>query len=86
MTTVRIKEERAYSALHHDDWKRWWAWLTEVLDNDPSDMRIVRVTLGEGQVEIERYEMPLRQVGEEMAMIIETYPAPVPPPCWPPVL
>lgn len=83
---VDAELERLFAFTNPAEHAAWWAWLTTTLGEDPSDLAIMTVTLGEGEVVLTRYEQPYRVLpGDEWAILTERRPAPTPPPCWPPM-
>lgn len=82
MSRVTVRDERQFWSLDRDGWTDWWAWLTDVVGGYPGAQRIVELTLGEGVL------MGLVHTGavvdDEPELIPVAWPAPVPPPCWPP--
>lgn len=81
--TVDADLYHEYRAKHPDEHERWWAWVRDVMGTEPDGLHITRVTLGEGVLEVERLVEPFKVVDEEIVTTVETYPAPIPPPCWP---
>lgn len=82
--TVDVDTERIYRLAEPDQHAAWWAWLAEVVGENPRELEITAVTLGEGFVDVERLEVPIRVVGgDEVARFTQRYPAATPPPCWP---
>lgn len=80
--TIDVPTERHFRHTDPDRHAAWWQWLTDTLGQDPAGMKITAVTLGEGYIDVERFEQPYRIIGDEVARYVTRIPAPHPPPCW----